>query len=200
MSDKKNYHTIRYGTADGEIKFGHITKDNEISGVMLRAGRDVKHYITLDNTGGDNEKVFRKHGTICRSPGSFQVKAGDNIERDKNIPGIFLDAVSGDIVIRAVKGKIRLEAIDIEMVATGEDNTKGNISLSANEKIIQKAQTIDVSSKTSTKIFSDKTVELIGNGFLNFYGGLIDAADGATQVNGSQTKSSNEDRARSSFK
>ena len=200
MSDKKNYHTIRYGTADGEIKFGHITKDNEISGVMLRAGRDVKHYITLDNTGGDNEKVFRKHGTICRSPGSFQVKAGDNIERDKNIPGIFLDAVSGDIVIRAVKGKIRFEAIDIEMVATGEDNTKGNISLSANEKIIQKAQTIDVSSKTSTKIFSDKTVELIGNGFLNFYGGLIDAADGATQVNGSQTESSNEDRARSSFK
>jgi len=200
MSDKKNYHTIRYGTADGEIKFGHITKDNEISGVMLRAGRDVKHYITLDNTGGDNEKVFRKHGTICRSPGSFQVKAGDNIERNKNIPGIYLDAVSGDIVIRAVKGKIRMEAIDIEMVTSGEDNTKGNIIMSANEKIIQKAQTIDISSKTSSKIFSEKTVEVIGNGFLNIYGGLIDAADGATQEIGSQTVSSNEDRARDDWK
>ena len=69
MSDRKNYHTIRYGNADGEIKFGHLHYDDELSSVLLRSGRDKKHYITMDSRKDDT----RKNGTICRSPGSFQV-------------------------------------------------------------------------------------------------------------------------------
>ena len=74
MSQRKNYHTVRYGTRDGELQFGHIHKDNNESAVMLRSGHDFIHYISMDSTGNE----VRKHGTICRSPGSFQVKAGDN--------------------------------------------------------------------------------------------------------------------------
>ena len=74
MSQRKNYHTVRYGTRDGELQFGHIHKDNNESAVMLRSGHDFIHYISMDHTGNE----IRKHGTICRSPGSFQVKAGDN--------------------------------------------------------------------------------------------------------------------------
>ena len=36
MAKKQNPYRIRYGTADGEIKFGHLTEDNEQSAVMLR--------------------------------------------------------------------------------------------------------------------------------------------------------------------
>ena len=78
MATQQNYHTIRYGTAEGEIKFGHITQDNQTSAVMLRNGHHPTHYITLDQTGAPH----RKHGTICRSPGSFQVRAGDNTPKD----------------------------------------------------------------------------------------------------------------------
>ena len=28
MGKKRNYHTIRYGQKDGEIKFGHLHKDD----------------------------------------------------------------------------------------------------------------------------------------------------------------------------
>ena len=72
---RKNYHTIRYGTRDGELQFGHIHQDDNESAVMLRSGHDLKHYITMDSTGG----TVRRHSTICRSPGAFQVKAGDNV-------------------------------------------------------------------------------------------------------------------------
>ena len=188
MAEQKNYHTIRYGNSDGEIKFGHIHYDEEMSAVMLRSGRNKKHYITLDQTGDDT----RKHGTIARSPGSFQVKAGDAVEEDN--PAIYMDAVNGDIVIRAPAGRIRMEALNVDIIASGPDNENGVITLDANDKIVGRAQTIDMSSKVSTKIFSEKTVECIGHGILNIYGGFIDCADGATKRKGSKTKSSNEER------
>ena len=47
MSEKKNYHTIRYGTAEGEIKFGHVHTDNVNSAVMLRSGHTFQHYMTM---------------------------------------------------------------------------------------------------------------------------------------------------------
>ena len=203
-SDKrKNYHTVRYGTAEGELKFGHLHRDNELSGVMLRNGSASSkgnHYITLDSSGVKD----RTNGTICSSPGAFQVKAGLDLEKEdpqgesKNV-GIYLDAKNGDIVIRAPSGRIRMEAIDIDIVAVGQDNEKGTVSINGNEKVVIKAQTIDASSKVASKFFSEKTVEVVGNGVLNIYGGMIDAADGATQQKGSKVKSKNEENHRQGF-
>jgi len=186
MAELKNYHTIRYGTADGEIKFGHITQDNVLSSVLLRNGLVKNHYITMDSSGDSH----RKYGTICRSPGSFQVRAGDNVEED--IPGVYVEAVSGDLVLRAPSGRVRIEGVNIDLIAAGADGKNGVITIDGNEKVLLRAQTIDVSSKVSTRVFSEKTVELIGNAILNMYGGFIDCADGATAIKGSILPSTNE--------
>jgi hypothetical protein len=180
MSEKKNYHTVRYGTAEGEIQFGHIHADNVRSGVMLRSGHSMKHYITMDGDGKDH----RKFGTICRSPGSFQVKAGDGVPDEQ--PGIYMDAVNGDIVIRAASGRIRLEALDISLKATDSDNKRGNITIDAQDKVIVTGQNIAIESTVASKFFSENKVELVGNGILNLYGGFLDLADGATSIKGSK--------------
>ena len=189
MSQTKNYYTIRYGNRNGELKFGHIHQDNTLSSVLLRSGSEPLHYISMDATGEDH----RKYGTILRSPGSFQVLAGDNIEKD-GVPGVYIDAVSGDLVLRAPKGRVRIEGINIDIIASGKDNKNGNVTIEGNEKVIIKAQTIDVNSKVSTKVFSEKTVDVIGKAILNIYGGLVDCADGATEVKGSKIESTNEDQ------
>lgn len=186
MAELKNYHTIRYGTAQGELQFGHITQDNVLSAVLLRNGKSKNHYITMDASGAPH----RKHGTICRSPGSFQVRAGDNVDED--IPGVYVEAVSGDLVLRAPSGRVRIDGVNVDIIATGADGVNGNVTISGNEKVIVKGQTVVVSSVVSTKIFSEKTVELIGNGILNMYGGFIDCADGATSIKGSLLPSTNE--------
>lgn len=191
MAEKKNYHQLRYGTALGEIKFGHIHDDNEQSSVMLRSGSNFDHYITMEATG----KEHRKGGTICRSPGSFQIKAGENITKEGDF-GVYIDAASGDLVLRAASGKIRIEAQNIEMKATGKDGKNGNIVCDANEKFLVRAQIVDVSGKASTKIFSEGTVNCIGNQFLNLYGGMVDAADAATNKKGSKAPSTNEEQNR----
>ena len=188
MAELKNYHTIRYGTAEGELQFGHISMDNVLSAVLLRNGGSLNHYITLDATG----EPHRKHGTICRSPGSFQVKAGDNVEDD--VPGVYIEAVSGDLVLKAPSGRVRIEGINIDIIASGPDGQNGVVNINGNEKVIIKGQTIDTASKVSTKIFSEKTVDMIGRGILNMYGGLVDVADGATTIKGSLGGSTNEEQ------
>ena len=177
MSERKNYHTIRYGTAEGEIKFGHVHFDNVNSAVMLRSGfpsSKGNHYMTMDGPGGED---FRTHSTTFRGPGSFQVKHGDGVPNEQ--PGIYLDAVSGDIIIRAAKGRIRMEAIDVDIKATGSGG-RGNIVLDANEKVLINAQTISCNAKASARFFSEKTVEIVGNNVLNMYGGFVDIADGSS--------------------
>ena len=43
-----------------------------------------------------------------------------------------------------------------------------------------------MSAKESYKIFSEKTLDLVGNAIMNIYGGLMDFADGATKLKGSK--------------
>jgi len=186
MGQKKNYHTIRYGTAEGEIKFGHIHTDNVNSAVMLRSGHTFQHYMTMDGPGGEK---FRTHSTTFRGPGSFQVKHGDGVPDEQ--PGIYLDAVNGDIVIRAANGRIRMEALDVDIRATGAGD-RGNIVLDANDKVIMNAQTISCNSKVAARFFSEKTVEIVGNNVLNMYGGFVDIADGSsTAIAGKGSKNPN---------
>tara|TARA_E500000318_G_scaffold19314_1_gene20131 strand:+ start:582 stop:1181 length:600 start_codon:yes stop_codon:yes gene_type:complete len=196
MSDSqtKKFHTVRYGTAEGEQQFGHVHEDGECSATMLRNGSEFNHYFSLEATG----KNHRKGGTISQSPGSFQVKAGSRLDSQENEdePGIYLEAESGDIVILAPSGKVRIEGIDVEIKATGASNERGNIILDSNEKILCRAQMIDVSSKILTKIFSEGTVDIIGKHFCDIFGGYLDLADAATSNKGSQFYSRNEEKNR----
>ena len=191
MSERINYHFNRVGNDHGELRFGHIHQDNNISGVMLRTGEDGgRHYMTMDSSGDIDQG--RKGSTINVCPGSFAVKAGKDVAKD--IPAIYQLAENGDVVIGAPNGRIRIYAQNIELIASGADGQNGVIQLDGNEKVIIKAPQIDINSKVSTKIFSEKTVDVIGKAILNIYGGLIDAADGATKLKGSKGGSTNEEQ------
>ena len=193
MGQRINYHFNRIGNDHGEIRFGHIHDDNNISGFMVRTGEDGgRHYMTMDSSGDVDQG--RKGSTINVCPGSFAVKAGKDVA--KETPAIYQLAENGDIIIGAPNGRIKIYAQNIELIAQGSDGQNGVIQLDGNEKVIIKAPQIDINSKVSTKVFSEKTVECIGKGILNIYGGLIDCADGATKLKGSKGGSTNEERNR----
>ena len=174
QGEKKNIHAYRLGTNDGEIKFGHVTSDNEVSAVLLRSGFFFNHYIEMDGTG----EAHRSGGTICRSPGSFQVNAGDN-----NGPGdqtVLMRAQNGDIFLSAPNGKIILDAKSILIKASGNGGGTGMIEIDANEKvnIYGKGDGVSINGTAAVKLVSDKTVDVIGGTVCNIYGGIMDMADG----------------------
>ena len=178
MPEPQNYDTIRYGNKDGELKFGHITENKEVDAFIVRSGAEPNHYIEMCSTGD----VHRKHGTVCRSKGTFHVKAGDGVKtggKEENC-GIFFESVDGDLWIGAKNGKIKIFARDIELIANGYNGSTGSITLSANEKVNIEAPYVNVKGTTSAKIVSDDTVNILGKTILNIYGGLIDFADGAS--------------------
>ena len=72
------------------------------------------------------------------------------------------------------------------MVATGNDGRNGVIKINANEKIRIEAPDVEVTSSVSTKIVSSNQVNVVGEGIMNVYGGLMDFADGATSLLGSK--------------
>tara|TARA_R100000988_G_scaffold101447_1_gene74383 strand:- start:42 stop:572 length:531 start_codon:yes stop_codon:yes gene_type:complete len=154
---------------------------------MLQSGPDGgRHYVTMDSTGNKEDGMRGSTKAFC--PGTLTVKSGKDIENytvpstePNNIPAIWCEAENGDIIIKASRGKIRIEAEDIVLNANGFDGKSGSITLDSNDKINLKSQIIDINASVSTKIFSDKTVEVIGKGLLNIYGGLADFADRTTK-------------------
>ena len=68
------------------------------------------------------------------------------------------------------------------------------INLNSDDKINLKSQSIDINGTVSTKLFSEKTVEIIGKGIMNVYGGLVDFADRTTKGKPSKFPSINEER------
>ena len=187
MAKKESFHPYFVGTEHGRLSFGTIRKNNEISACMLQSGPDGgRHYITMDSTGNKEEGMRGSTKAFC--PGTLTVKTGKDIEnytipslKPNNIPAIFYEAENGDIVLTAPRGKIKIAAEAIELIAKGSDGRTGVINLNADDKIILDSQIIDVQSKVSTKIFSENTVHIIGKSLLNIYGGLADFADGATK-------------------
>jgi hypothetical protein len=181
---KKNTKPTRYGNSLCEIKLGHTHSDGKTAAFIVRSGSDPNHYISMDSEGDSH----RKNGTICRSTGAFQIKAGDNVKTsgiEENI-GIYIEAVDGDIVLNAANGRIRIIGENVDLVARGADGTNGNIIIDANEKVVVNSKTTTINSKVFTRIFAENKLELIGKAILNCYGGLIDFADGATKINGSK--------------
>lgn len=187
MSKKENFHPYYIGTEHGRLSFGHVRDSNEISACMLQSGPDGgRHYIVMEETGSADEGTKGSTKSFC--PGTFTVKSGKDIvnypegkDEPRNIPAIWYEAENGDIIIKAPRGRIKLEAESIELTAKGFDGRTGNILMDADDKIALNAQIVDVKSRVSTKIFSESTVDMIGKGIMNIYGGLTDFADRSTK-------------------
>ena len=148
----------------------------------VKAGKDIKNYPEKDPRVDAISDVGRFiGGEIGERVFGAVEELIDKDEQPRNIPAIWYEAENGDIIIKAPRGRIKLEAESIELTAQGFDGRSGNILLDADDKIALNAQIVDVKSRVSTKIFSESTVNMIGNGIMNIYGGLTDFADRTTK-------------------
>ena len=201
MAKKENLHPYSAGTEHGTISFGKVnTESNEIAARLLESGPDGgRHYVKMQETGSKEDGSKGSTKIIC--PGTLSGIAGKDIvnyppgaEQPRDIPAIYYEAVHGDIILTAPRGKVKIAAEAIELVATGTDGRTGVINLNSDDKINLRSQSIDINGTVSTKLFSEKTVEIIGKGIMNVYGGLVDFADRTTKGKPSKFPSINEER------
>lgn len=162
---KQNYTAIRYGNDHGSISFGHIHEKADVTAAVILQTPDGRHQLSMDKDGP------RKGWTTLTAPGNIQMEAGgDNQEAQDTL---MINAKNGNILIVASNGKIRLEGTDIELIATGEGGSKGNIRLSASENITTDSKKLLMNAKTHYKLATPGTGEVISNGVLKMYGSII---------------------------
>ena len=181
---KQNFTGQQYGNDKGHIAFGKIHKQGDVTeGVGLHTP-DGEHQFSLDIDGE------RKGHTVSTSPGNFMVECGSKNDPIKE--SLTLTAHNGNIVIKAIRGKIRLEAEDIELCTQGL-GAQGSIEFNSGQDVLINAQRkFMVSASSYIKIASSGDFECAANSVLSMYGSLFnaitDAVTGKPAKNGSGQK------------
>jgi len=157
--DKCNFWAQEIGTQNGVIKFGAMSPTGDVTASVQIVGVDGRHFISMEEDGK------RKQWTTMNAPGAFQINAGEDLLQISEGGGgegrknkveqncIFINAENGDVTIRARNGKLRLEGLDIEMVATG-NSPEGVCWVRANETLKLDAKNVTIDGKQSYKLIS----------------------------------------------
>ena len=162
---KENYDEFVINHAKGHIKLGHIDKPAANTAGVLLGTPDGEHHFMLEIDGP------RKGWTTSTGPGKFVVECGSASEEAED--SIMVNAKNGNINIVATNGKIRLQATDIELVAVGDGDSKGNIKMEATENIITNSKKLMMTAKQFYRIATPGVGEVIANAVLQMYGSVF---------------------------
>jgi hypothetical protein len=174
MTKSKNYETKRTGTKDGMVSFGHIHPDQVKSSVMIQ-GQESLEYIAIDQT------EPRRRWMTHRCRGRYQVGCGDDIPKDQ--VGFWVNAESSDILIQT-KGRIRMEAENIDLIARGPDPSKGVINIISNESVNVETKKFTVNANESISIFTDGEMQQTAINIMKIFAGSVQKMTSTSALKG----------------
>ena len=177
---KKNYTAQTWSNDHGSITLGQVDYVGAVTSAFFVEAKDARHTFSLDNDG------TRRGWTTSTSPGVFQVECGsDRVEAEDSL---ILEAKHGNIIIKAHDGKIRLQGTDIELVAIGKDDSRGNIVCSATESfMIHETKKVLINASVMYKLSTSGIGEVTANSVLKVYGSIIRGVTDACAVKDSKT-------------
>ena len=162
---KENYTEYQIKNEKGSISLGSIDKQAGVTAGVSLNTPDGEHCFKLEIDGP------RKGWTTSTGPGNFNVECGSANEEAQDT--IMINAKHGNINIVATDGKIRLQGTDIELVAVGAGDNKGNIKMEATESIITNSKKLMMSAKALYRIATPGIGEVVANGILQMYGSIF---------------------------
>lgn len=178
MALSENLETKDIRTKDGNLKFGHIHTDQVKSSVMVQAQGGLE-YISIDQTGK------RKGWITSRCRGRYQVKCGDDIPEGD--VAIFISSAGenglnlGNIEIHT-KGVFKVNAKDIQLIATGTDNSTGRITLQSNEEIKLDSKQININAAEAMSLLSDGELNTTAQNIMKMTAGSFQKLSSASTL------------------
>ena len=151
--EAKTYKKNQFNTSEGGSFYGHSMENNAKMAVMLRrifpSPFKRAQYIGLQQNGELNGSI------IVSAPSTFQIACGEAPVQD--VAGVWY-AENGDINIHAPKGRIRLSAMSIDLIATGTGTPPegtGYVSVNANTEFNVEAGNVVVNSDDNISLNSE---------------------------------------------
>ena len=149
----KTYRKNQFNTSEGGTYYGHSNENNAKMAVMLRrifpSPFKRSQYIGLQQGGEKDGSV------LVSAPATFEISCGEAPVQD--VAGVWY-AENGDINIHAPKGRIRLSAMSIDLIATGTGTPPegtGYVSVNANTEFNVEAGNVVVNSDDNISLNSE---------------------------------------------
>lgn len=170
----RRVHTFaQKGTNEGKVQYGTVLPNGSKMAIMVRNmfnDPEFKkdHYIGLQMEG----KL--KGSTIQRSPAVHQIICGEKPAGD--LAGMWY-AENGNIYIGAPEGKVIIFAEDIEILASGDGATTGNVVIESNASTAIKSPDITLEAADTLALEGEKRIKIDSTGRI-FLEGMIKAIEG----------------------
>ena len=196
MADEVIRDFQHWETVEGEIRFGDVMKNNSKMAVMVRRIFPTQfknsQYIGLQMGGELDGSV------IVSAPRTFSVKCGESPagqNKDQNGVASIITAENGDIILHAPKGRVRIVAKDIDLVAEGDGSETGYITKRANGGVVGYVNNYKMECSGPASISSEKGVDINSPGrILNECGNykLTETPDVVNPIAAAQVRPSSE--------
>lgn len=174
MAEEKVYSFNNIGTTEGEVRFGDVMKNNAKMAVIVRnifpSSFTRSHYMGLQMTG----KLAGS--TINSAPACYQILCGE-----KPIDGVSFVAYAenGDMIIGAPKGRIRMFAQDIDIIASGNGTDTGWVNVISNAKVNVESGTVQLQSSDALSLGTERNLNLNVPGRYKITCGSMKVVEGA---------------------
>lgn len=181
---KQTFESLHYGNRFGNITFGGLNlagagglEADVLTGVMLQAYNSL-HYMHMENDG------IRQGWTMTRCPGVWEVKCADTVQ--KGDIGGYIHVENGDLVIKVPNGRIRLQAVDIDLRADGTNEKTGYINIESNNTVSVKTGQFKVAAQNGVNIFSPQAVKIASNTALSLASNFVSGVTSASNIFGAK--------------
>ena len=154
MSVKKNFWNQVWSAMNGAITFGKISPKGDVTSSVHIQALDGRHFMCFDEDGP------RIGYTLLSSPGSTFIHSGEDLKKEQE--AIMILSKNGDIHLKATNGKIKLEALDIELVANG-NSPHGVIWANAYETLKLDSKNVTIDGKQSCKVMTSGLLTMRGS-------------------------------------
>lgn len=175
MAEKTCPDYNRFGNTTGELVLDTVDKRNNKMAIMIRrifpSTFKRAHYIGLQMDGTLDGAVN------VSAPSVFNVRCGE-----KPVDGVsaITYAENGDIILFAPRGRIRIMARDIDLIAEGNGTTTGFVNIHSNSVIDMKTSEMKVDADDRIGLAAETKINLNSTGEVKVSSGnlkIVEAPD-----------------------
>ena len=156
MAAAKSVDFKRIGNTTGEVLFDQVDSQNNKQAVMIRRifpnpGFRRSQYIGLQCTGTLNGSIN------VSAPACYNVRCGE-----KPVHGVagVTYAENGDLILFAPRGRIRIVAKDIDLIAEGNGDDTGFVNIHSNAVIDMKTNELRAQTSDSIGMAAERKIDI----------------------------------------
>jgi len=146
----------RIGNTTGEITFENIDDRNNKMAILIRRifpnpSFRRSQYISLQMSGTLNGSIN------VSAPACYNVRCG---EKPVNGVSAITYAENGDIILFAPRGRVRIMAKDIDLIATGNGADSGFVNINSNSTIDMNTSEVRINANDAIGIAAERNLNL----------------------------------------